>query len=281
VSGTLTLPALVRFIVLTNVKTSDGIIKPILSYPHGIAVLTELVGTAEDIARYDIALILGDRGPTVTDPFWTPPERFPDESYRARIRWVWSRTAEQVIINDIVGHYIVEQANHLNETYDSHIKIFGTEAWKKITRLAISIAGYLVSTDDGYETIIVTQEHVDYAVEFLKRIYDNGTFKLKEYAEHERRYSVIDDEGVELLQDIYIKCPQLLLHLEQIAQTSKNTLQAVTGLDNDKYNALMNRLVAGLFVQFSKYDIIPTARFRIGMGRINRNTRATRVGEAT
>jgi hypothetical protein len=279
VSGTLTLPAIVRMVALTNVKTTDGVIKPIAAYPHGIAILTELVGTAEDIARYDVALILGDRGPQVTDPYWEAPERFDDAVYHARVRWIWSRGIDQVIIDNDVGRYIVAKANELNQTYDCHIKIFGTEAWKKVARLSISIAGYLVSTDDTYEKIIVQKEHVDYAVEFLKHIYDNGTFKLKEYAEHEKRYASIDADGVELLQDVYISCPQLLLHLEQIAQTTKNTLQAVTGLDNDKYNAQMNRLVSGLFVQFSKYDIIPTERFRIGMSRINRNTRATRVGE--
>jgi hypothetical protein len=280
VSGTLTLPAAVRMVALTNVKASDGVIKPIASYPHGISILSELVGTAEDIARYDIILILSDRGNTHIDPFWTAPEHFDEGVYKSRIRWIWSRNPNNIIIREPVGRYIVEQANAMNQLYDSHIKIFGTEAWKKIARLAVTVAGYVVSTDDSFENIIVEPEHVDYAVAFLRKIYDNPTFRLKEYVEHERKYATIDDDGVALLQDVFIKCPALLYHLEQVDRTTKNTLQAATGMTNEQYNAQINRLVAGMFVTFNKYDIIPTERFRLGMARINRNTRATRVGEA-
>jgi hypothetical protein len=266
-------------VALTNVKASDGVIKPIASYPNGIAILTELVGTAEDIARYDIALILGDRGANIIDPYWRPESAFDTEVYRTRIRWVWSRSADNISISEIVGRYIAAKANELNEQYNCHIKIFGTEAWKKIARLSIAVAGYLVSTDDTYENIVVTQEHVDFAVQFLKGIYDNEVFKLKEYAAHERKFATIDEDGVGILQDLYTKCPGMLLHLEQVSSTSKNTLQAATGLSNDEYNRVMTRLIAGLFVQFSKYEIVPTERFRIGMSRINRNVHARRVGE--
>ena len=279
VSGSITLPATVRMITLTNVKTIEGVIKPIAQYPNGISILTELAGTAEDIARYDLAVILGDRGPSNIDPFWQPEEPFDIEVLRTRVRWIWSRSAEQISITEEVAKDIIEHANRLNSEYSCHIKIFGTEAWKKVARVAVAIAGYLVSTDDTYENIVVTKDHVEYAANFLRNIYDNDTFKLKEYVTHERKYSTIDDDGVSLLQDIYIKAPAMLLHLEQAAQTTKNTLQAATGMTNDEYNAQMNRLVSGMFVTFSKYDIIPTERFRLGMARIQRTTRATRVGE--
>ena len=98
VSGTLTLPALVRMITLTNPKTVNGQIKSIASYPNGFSILTELVDTAEDIARYDMIVILSDRGASEIDPLWTPDEPLPQEVYRTRIRWIWSRTAEQIII---------------------------------------------------------------------------------------------------------------------------------------------------------------------------------------
>ena len=279
VSGTLILPAMVRMITLTNVKSTDGIIKPIATYPNGIAVVTELVGTAEDIARYDLLVVLSTKGAKHIDPLWEPEQPYSNEEYQTRIRWVWSRKPEQIIISNEVARYIVQQANEINDEFDCHIKIFGTEAWKKISRLAIAVAGYTVSTDETYENIIVTKEHVDFAIAFFKRVYDNNTFRLREYVEHERKYSTIDEEGVEALQDLYTKCPALLLHLEQCAKTSKNTLQAATGLDNDNYNKLMNRMIAGSFVQFAKYDIVPTERFRIGMHRINRNTMVRRLGE--
>lgn len=278
VSGTITMPATVRMITLTNVKT-DGTIKPIASYPNGIAVVSELVGAAEDIARYDLLVVLSDRGASQIDPLWTPDTPLEQTTYQTRLRWIWSRTAEQVIIPEDVINYIISKANDVNEKYDCHIKIFGTEAWKKISRLAIAVAGYICSSDESYENIVVTKECVDYAVDFMIKIYDNPTFKLKEYVEHSRQYTQIDDDGVRALQEIYMKAPGLVLQLEQCATTNRNMLAAATGLTADELNKMLMLLTRGLFIRYQQHDIVPTERFRLGMCQIERNTRALRIGE--
>ncbi len=279
VSGILTLPAMVRMISLSNVKSTGSEIKSIASYPNGISIITELVSTAEDIARYDIMCVLGDKGNTQIDPYWEPESPLPTEAYQTRIRWVWSRLPEQIIISPEVGNYIIEKSNELNKTYDCHIKIFGTECWKKLSRLAIAIAGYTVSTDDTYNNIVVTKEHVDYAHDMFIELYDNSTFRLKEYVENERKYNRIDDAGVKLLQELYIKIPQLLIMLEQESKPSRNSLMAAVGLDANTYNGFMSQLIRGSFVKLSGMDVLPTERFRLGMAKINRNGSLVRIGE--
>ena len=184
---------MVRMISLSNVKSSGSEIKSIASYPNGIAVVTELVPTAEDIARYDIMCVLGDKGNAQIDPYWEPETPLSDEEYQTRIRWVWSRKPDQILIASSVGNYIIQKSNELNKQYDCHIKIFGTECWKKLSRLAIAIAGYTVSTDDTFMNIVVTEEHVDAAYNMLVSLYDNPTFRLREYVENERKYNTIDD----------------------------------------------------------------------------------------
>ena len=279
VSGTLTLPALVRMITLTNVKNTTNKIKPINSYPNGVDILVELIGSPEDIARYDLMLVLGEQGNRTIDPFWEPINPFEPEAYQTRIRWIWSRTADQVIIDKEIGHFILEKCNDLNQEYDSHIKIFGTEAWKKVTRLAIAIAGYTVSTDETYEKIIITKEHVDTAIDYLISCYDNSTFKLKEYVTTERLYNTIDDDGVKLLQELYNQNPSIMIQLEKLNSTNKQNLMAATGLDSEMYNKFMQRLTQGLFITYEGYDIVPTQRFRLGMSKINRAGNIHRVGE--
>ena len=279
VSGTITLPAMVRMIALTNTKAIGGSIKPIAAYPNGIAIVTELVPTAEDIARYDMIVILPDRGNSQIDPFWEPETPFPQECYRDRVRWVWSRRADQIIISKEVGLHIMARSNELNKEFDSHIKIFGTEAWKKLSRLAIAVAGYLVSTDETYENIIVTKEHVDFAEQFLRSIYDNSTFNLRDYVQTERMYATTDEEGTAALQDIYNKYPALVLQLEKAAVASKNMLSSASGLSQDDLNKALSRLTKGLFIQYQGYDIMPTERFRKTMALINRGTHVARVGE--
>lgn len=279
VSGTMTLPACVRMITLTNTKHVNNQIKPIASYPNGISIITELVPTAEDIARYDLMVILGDKGNTNINPLWQPEKPFDLEAYRTRIRWVWSRTPDQIQFTDYVKKLIIEKANELNQEFECHIKIFGTEAWKKITRLAIAIAGYCVSTDDTYENIVVTETHVNAAVNFLRKIYDNPIFKLKEYVQHEKLYSTTDDEAVTLLQDIWNKTPSIIQQLEQYASVTKNMLAATTGLSNEELNRALNRLTKGLFIKVQNFEIIPTERFRITLNKIERRTHINPIGE--
>ena len=145
--------------------------------------------------------------------------------------------------------------------------------------MAIAIAGYLVSTDDTYEKIIVTKEHVDAAVAYLVETYDNSTFKLREYVAMEKLYNNIDDDGIALLQELYNQNPSILLQLERLSSTNKQNLMAATGLDAELYNKFMQSLTQGLFIQFEGYDIIPTQRFRLGMSKINRAGVIHRVGE--
>lgn len=278
VNGTLNLPALVRMITLTNVKGGDQA-RSIASYPNGIDILMELIGTPEDIARFDMTLILGAKGNVNVDPFWKPLEPLPEQAYKDRIRWIWSRDANHVIISEDVGHYIIECCNTLNKDYDCYIKIFGTEAWKKVARLAIAVAGYLVSTDSTYENIIVLKEHVDYAVQFYKDLYDNPTFRLKEYVEQERKYNTIDENGIDLLNELFISTPSLLLQLNQSSASNRANLMAATGLKQDDFNIVMNKLIKGLFIRYQGHDIVPTERFRLGMNKIDRNTYVPRIGE--
>lgn len=279
VSGSLTLPAMVRMISLTNVKSHSGEIKSIASYPNGLEIIAELVGAAEDIARYDVLAVFGDRGNSLTDPYWEPEAPLPTEAYKTRIRWVWSRTAEQIVIDREVGAHLIAQANDLNKHYESHIKVFGTEGWKKLARLSIAVAAYLVSTDSTYENIVVLKEHVDFAKEFFVSLYDNEVFRLREYVERERMYSRIDAAGIQLLQDLYNMAPAMLQFLETSSTTTRQTLISTSGLSNDQYNGIMTQLVQGMFVRNHNNNILPSERFRIGMRSINRMTRVPRIGE--
>lgn len=279
VAGSITLPAVVRMISLTNPKSKNGNIQSIASYPNGIEVLKDIVEAAEDIARYDMIVILADRGNAQIDPNWIPESPLESQIYKDKIRWIWSRKADQIIINQETQLYIINTANELNKTYEGHIKIFGTEAWKKLSRLAIAVAGYVCSTDQSYENIIVKKEHVDYAKDYLIKLYDNPTFKLKEFINYEKQYTEINEDGIAALQDIYDKNPMLVLQLEQCSATSRNILMAATGMEQKDLNIALNRLTKMLFIKYNNHDIIPTERFRKGLIKINRNTYVPKLGE--
>ena len=280
VSGFFELPAIVRMLSLTNTKASKRP-KPISSYPNGIEILTELIGTPEDIARYDVMCIIGDKGTKDIDPFYEPMKPYSQESYQTRIRWIWSRKVDDIIIGKEVYSLAVSQANALNNEFNSYIKIFGTEAWQKIMRIAIAVAGYTVSTNANFTQIIVTKEHIHYAVKYLRSLYDNHTFRFKEFVKEERSYTETNAESIAVLQDLYIKHPTMFEHLEGNAETNKANLMAIAGLSNDDFNTLTSNLVALKFIRFVGYEIVPTERFRKSMSKISKTIKLERLGEGS
>jgi hypothetical protein len=270
VSGTFHMPAFVRMLSLTNAKTNGAVPKPIASYPNGIEILIDLVGTAEDIARYDVIGILPGRQNYVIDPFFTPQEPYPKDAYQARIRWAWSRTAEQVTIEKEVFQYAIQKANIVNKDFESYIKIFGPETYLKLIRIGIAVACYTVSTDNTYERVVVNKEHIDYAANFLLELYDNDTFRLRQFVHAERQFREVTDENVKTLEKLWMENQTILLHLENYSRTAQKNLQTLSGMDQSEFSNFMSRLVKDMFIQFDGYDIIPTERFRKCMQTIDR-----------
>lgn len=279
VTGKVELPCVVRMLSITNPKYEGSTHKPISSYPNGVEIVTDLVGAAEDIARFDMIAVSADKADKPLDFNQTFAEPYSDVYYQTRIQWAWSRKPEDIIITKEMENYLALVSNKVNKEFPSHVKLFGTEAWKKIMRLAISVAITVVSTDTSFEKVIIKREHIDYAVNFLRGLYDNTTFRFKEFVKQELRYKTINQEGVDLLQKLYNMNPTLILHLENESETSRNNLQALSGSDMKEFSQFVSNLVSGLFIKIKNYTIYPTERFRKGMKRINRKTKIETLGK--
>lgn len=264
-SGDLTLPASVRMLFLTNPKTEDeGTIRPILAYPNGVEIVKPLIGAVEDIARFDFIYILGD-APQEIDPLWSPPEGFTEKQLQTRIRWIWSRTCEQVQVSPEIQKYIVDKSKIFNDTYSCSVKIFSTETWKKLARLSIAIAGYMVSTDLSYTSIVVQKRHVDIAAVLLQSIYDNQIFKLKEFVNEERKQTSCTLSDIETAREMYTRYPSLIQYLENNNNIAKNTLLTISGLDINVFNEAIKRLAQGAFITMTQYKIFPTPKLLIAV----------------
>jgi hypothetical protein len=237
------------------------------------------VGTAEDIARYDFFLILDepDKYTSPLDDFDEEP--FEKESYQNRVRWVWSRKKNQIQMEREVLQHIVDLGIDLNDKYNCHIKLFGPEAWKKLSRIAIACAGMVCNMSEDGQNLIVTKEHVDWAHKFLVACYDNKLFKLKEYVDVQRRLVECDDESVYALQGIYNTHAVMFKQLEMSTEMSQRDLQAVSGLDNKEFGRILNALVRFDFVSMTGSRVTPTVRFRTAMSLIDRNVFLKRIGE--
>lgn len=270
--GELTVPCRVRMLTLSNQKSEYGGTKSLRSYSNGIEVIKELIEANEDIARYDFFTLVGEPN-QYTSPFEEVEilPQYDKECYKARVRWVWSRKPEQIIIDREVGKYIWQKAQELNKEYNTHIKIFGSEADQKLARVATAVAGMLVSTDDSFENIVVKKEHIDWAVNFLNSLYDNEIFRLKEYAEEERKFTTLTEEDMNILQEAYHAHYMILRQLENTSITTRTQLYTICGEQKEQFDAIMNILTKHNFIRWRMDKIIPSEKLRIGLTRIDRD----------
>lgn len=276
--GELVVDCKVRMLTLSNQKSDSGGTKSLKSYPNGIEVIKELIEANEDIARYDMFTLVGE-----PDHYTSPFEqvemlpKFDKKSYMARVRWAWSRKPENIIFTQNSDQYIWDKSQELNKDFNCHIKLFGSEASQKLARVSVAVACMLVSTDDTFENVLVTKEHVDWAVDFYRQLYDNELFRLKEYAEEERKYNTINDTEVEYLQELYNAHTTLLSQLEQCSMATRTQLLTVSGLEKDEFNAIMNTLTRKNFIRWKFDKITPSEKLRIGLKKIDKNQGLERV----
>ena len=277
VAGSIEMPASLRMLTLSNTRVlPNGNTRPIAEYSSGLEITKDLIGSAEDIARYDMIFILGE-SETESDPLYDPPEPFPAHVLQDLLRWTWSRTADNVRFMDRSDVMIRDLSQKLNKDYPIHIKLFGTECWKKLARLAIAAAAYTVSTDETYENILVTPEHVQWAYDFLIKIYDNDTFKLKAVVEEYKSKSTPCDLDTRKLQELYIKYKQTLDKLYSQSKMDKKTFKELAGIDDKTFAPLIRTLIARDFVNSDRDMMYVTMKFKKTYQLLNRNVEVEEV----
>ena len=265
-------PAQTRMLWLSNPRVqNNGTSKDIKEYPSGVDVVLDLVGSDEDIARFDFCMLIVREEGKSSSPLDKPTtQALSSELYRNLIYWAWSRNEDQVIFEDTATEYVVQTANQLNQLFDSRIKFFGVEAWKKLARIAVSCAAATFSTDDG-ENIIVKREHIDWAAEFLRRCYDNDLFRLREYVKERRMLDETNDSVNQLMQSL-LRTNRILVTTVHQATTPVPmfNLQAISGMERDKFYSAINSLSSNFLIKVTKEGVEATRRFRQAIDAVKR-----------
>ena len=257
-------PANTRLLWISNPRVQpDGNSLPIEAYPSGVEVVLELVGSDEDIARFDFIMLLA-RPKTYESPLDEAPVKAYDSIlYKNLIYWVWTRTSDQVLWDEGVEEYIWHVSQELNEAFDTNIKFFGAEAWKKLARIAVACAGACFSCSDDGSSILVKKVHVDWANNFLRRCYDNPQFRLAEYVRDRRIYSETNEAVNNIVAAMCRNHTAVIRTLLNMAGgVPRSTLEAVAGLDRNDFNHLVNQLVSNYLVYLDSSGFRATQRLK-------------------
>lgn len=277
VDSDIRVPCKLRMLTISNPKSRQGGAgKSMKSYPNGIEIILELIDSPEDIARYDFFTVVPEPD-TYVSFMDIDFEKVPVENYRDRIRWVWTRKETDIAMTPDVQKYLWEASESLNRTFNTHVRLFGTEAWMKLARIAVASAGMLVSTDETFEKIVVTKHHVEWAKNFLIRLYDNDVFKLKQFVQEQRKFTEIDDALIKEMQELYYGNSTMFNFLEMSSGTTRASLKDISGLNSDDFAVVLNNMSRLYLFQWSSgTTIVPSERFRKGLAKINRNLRVER-----
>ena len=228
-------------------------------FTYGVQAIKPLIGSPEDIARFDLALSVasGDvPSSEINRPRQVGPQRFPRASARNLLRWAWSRTPDQIRWDEGATQAVYDAAERLGSLYvEDPPLIQAANVREKVARLAVALAARLFSTDARGEDVIVTTDHVRAAVAFIRSLYDNADFG---YGERSRE--IIEDRRVaEHNTDAarrYLKNkPGLPKFLRSQGKFRRQDLEEILDVDREEANAIISQLYELRMVYKDKGDV--------------------------
>ena len=232
-----------RLVWLSNPRADT----PVAYFNSGVEIVKDLIGKPEDIARFDLVLIMAtDEVPKEVINASTReevPHIYTSALCRNLILWAWSRKADQVVISHDTTQKTLDIAEKLCNKYSSDVPIVTLSEQKvKIIRLAVALAARLFSSDIKGEKVIVNPEHVEYIGEFLDMIYSKPAFAYDIWSKSRRSaITLTNAKLVEArLRAIGKSIIEVLMDMRQIRI---NDIEEVLGMTREEAKEFISFLV--------------------------------------
>ncbi len=263
VGASLIVPTINRRISLSNPKGAQLSIK---QYSSGLPIIEALVPKREDIARYDLICIVNAFEHLIKPlPQHRTTPNYPKPYYLARLNWIWSRTPEQIEITKAGQKLLWERTVALSDKFESTIQIIGRETNLKLIRVATAVAGMVCSTDENFEKIIVDEQHVNWAADFMDYLYSSPNFKLDIYVKKQKEIINMQPQDIEEFNNLYqVQANQDLLNGLANIDTFVNTktISLWSEYDTTQLNILIKKLLKLKFIVSYRNDYIVTLRYK-------------------
>jgi hypothetical protein len=233
-----------RCIMISNPRSN----RPISAFGYGIESIRELVGSLEDIRRFDFAVIVSSGQIDASEINRLSVDRPAQEHRYTRslcqtaVLWAWTRTPEQITWED--ARCCIDYAIQLSDKFTDIIPLVDQGTMRfKLARIAIALAARTYS-HDGRDGILVRRCHIQYAHKFLDAIYSANEFGYLSLSESIKFQSSLVDEATIQAQLYNTKCPrdlvEGLLHTDHL---TRNDIMDFGGLDQDNAQNILSLLV--------------------------------------
>lgn len=181
-----------RLLSLSNPRSN----RVMSSYNFGVDAILELIGSPEDVRRFDFVLIVNqnDVDKSVINRKVKYPHEFTSELCRELILWTWTRHPEHVIFES--QDYIRTKSTELTEKYTDRIPLLDRGSTRyKLARMASAVAARTFSTED-FHNLVVRNCHVDYVCEFIDEHYSSSTSGYLDYSKAVKLTESMSDESL-------------------------------------------------------------------------------------
>lgn len=236
------------------------------SETYGVNAVLKLMGKAEDVRRLDLAMSVasGDVDPALVNRSISDmppvPHVYTSDACNTRVLWAWSRRPEDVVFTPEATERILEKATEMGQKYTSKVPVVEAADQRiKIARLSVAAAACVCSTDETFEKIVVTPEHVEFVVDFMNELYCAKSFGYDKLSEQEALTSDTSDINIKKLRDAFLILPimdfnEMAKILYQLPYFSRATLEDYTGLSKDDLRALLKFLTTNSLVDKVRGD---------------------------
>lgn len=238
----------------------------IRGYGHGVDAIAPLIGTQEDIARFDFAMSVAEhevKSETINQRNLSKrPHIYTAEACHALVRWVWSRKREDIEWTRDAEDEVYRSARDLGSRYVPDPPLIQAQNVRvKLARLASALAARTFSTDETHTKVIVKKEHVEDAVKFLDFLYGTHGFGYKDVSERRRAEEA---KAVDLLDEVdhYLRTrPGLSRFLINCGgKFRRQQMEEQLNLSREEANLVIQRLSSMFMVRSSSewdYRVMP------------------------
>jgi 5S rRNA maturation endonuclease (ribonuclease M5) len=199
-------PCKTRLLMICNPKNE----KIMDSVPFGCQIIKDIFPTSV-IRRLDLAIFcnsgdIEDMSLVNRKHTSNIKARITPEMFRAVVYWTWNLKAEQIIYAGKTEDLCLNYANELDEMYGYATDVPlvpGSDIRNIIARVAAAVAGLRMSANKDFTQLIIKEEHVEAAIQFMKDIYSHDNCCLNDYSEIQKANTKLLD--YDEIKAIFIK----------------------------------------------------------------------------
>jgi len=229
------------------------------NYTYGVDAIKPLIGNAEDIARFDLAMactLFDVPAEKINQPVGGGELRYTSEACHQLLMWCWTRSVDQVLFQKRAETRVFELANEMGKRYiEDPPLVQAANIRIKIARIAAAIAARLFSTDSTYQKVVVRPEHVNAACRFMNVLYGMPTFGYRERSKEILSDREAAQSNKEKMAQYLKGRPLLAKHLRNQGKFRRQDLEELLNVPRDEANGIINTLYEARMVRRYLGDI--------------------------